>query len=207
MRPGTTTAIRQYSRTAERQCRRTACSATIRRDGNPMARLRRQTAATIQWMAGPRSWQGRVACARPAAVQRAARVLAPGLRDAPGAAVRHYSQVLLLVLYGIEARPNSKCAAVRARRAREAWRVRDNQRRGDRKFQFGSWARAARGRSKARERKDRVARARAWGGRECGLPLEGGPGTQVWGGGGSSALPRLSSATDEKPGHTPRHKS
>ena len=79
-----------------------------------------------------------MACARPAAVQRAVRVLAPGLRDAPCAAVRHYSQVLLLVLYGIEARPNSKCAAVRARRAREAWRVRDNQRGGDRKFQFAA---------------------------------------------------------------------
>jgi hypothetical protein len=110
----------KYGRTAEHQCRRTAYSAAIRRDGNAMERLHRRTAATIQWMAGPWSWRGRVACARPAAVQRAARVLAPGLRDAPCAAVRHYSQALLLVLYGIEARPTRsvlRCArGVRGKR-------------------------------------------------------------------------------------------
>ena len=53
-------------------------------------------------------------------MQRAVRVLAPGLRDAPCAAVRHYSQVLLLVLYGIEARPTRsvlRCArGVRGKR-------------------------------------------------------------------------------------------
>ena len=128
----------KYGRTAEHQCRRTAYSAAIRRDGNAMERLHRRTAATIQWMAGPWSWRGRVACARPAAVQRAVRVLAPGLRDAPCAAVRHYLQVLAGPAPRVvrhRGTANSKCAAVRARRAREAWRVRDNQRGCDRKFQ------------------------------------------------------------------------
>ena len=54
--------------------------------------------------------------------------LPPARGTQPCAAVRHDSQVLLLGLYGIEARPYSRCCAVRVLRAREVWRACDNLR-------------------------------------------------------------------------------
>ena len=105
---------RQYGNTAGRQIPGTAVRGN---NGNNTM----DGGASV--MTGPRG---------PRAARRSAAGRAPACPPAcgiqPCAAVRHDSQVLLLVLYGIEARPYSRCGAVRVLRAREVWRACDNLR-------------------------------------------------------------------------------